>query len=95
MRECDHSLLLNLLGGHGPRGFKRRGKVRIDLYIYDEQGRLQPLKVSRDLSVIPRVGETISLGSRQKRARVQDVEYLIPDDGRDVLVGVILDQDPR
>ena len=68
--------------------------MQVNLYVYDGD-RLKPIRTECVLDVIPRIGETVSLGTRQSQAKVQDVEYLLPS-GRDeeILVGVILDREP-
>jgi hypothetical protein len=68
--------------------------MQIDLYVYDADGKLQPLRRDCSLPVVPRIGETISLGTRKSRAKVMDVEYLLTPDEAEVLIGVILDSVP-
>lgn len=68
--------------------------MRIDLYVYDSDGRLKPIDIDCPLETVPRIGETVSIGTRQARAKVQEIEYLIPTQGEEVLVGVILDRTP-
>ena len=68
--------------------------MQIDLYVYDAEGKLQPIVRDCPLPVVPRIGETISMGTRKSRARVKDVEYLLTEDQEEVLVGVILDGIP-
>ena len=68
--------------------------MQVNLYVYDGQGKLQPIETECDWPVIPRVGETVSIGNRRAHAKVIEVEYLLPADSPDMLVAVILDHHP-
>ena len=68
--------------------------MQIDLYVYDAAGKLQPIVRECPLPIVPRIGETISFGTRSSRAKVADVEYLLTSAEDEVLVGVILDSVP-
>lgn len=68
--------------------------MQVNLYYSDKTGKLHPIEADCDLPLIPRIGETVSIGNRQARAKVIDIEYLIPRDHTEVLVGIILDRAP-
>ena len=68
--------------------------MKINLAVEDESGRLQPIDNGDELDTIPRIGERICFGNRRVYAEVVRVEYLLPMDGGDPLVAVILDRMP-
>jgi hypothetical protein len=68
--------------------------VQVNLYVQNVDGKLDPLKTDCDLPTIPRIGEAVSIGDRRTRARVKDVEYLLPHDSTEILVAIILEHEP-
>ena len=68
--------------------------MQIDLYVYDGDRKLQPIIRDCSLPVVPRIGESISIGTRKSPAQVKEIEYLLTDGEDEVLVGVILDAVP-